>query len=64
VAAVLGNTAWYLFQVGDVIDNGYTLDGIEEGSAWKCQHEDALAPPERVVLDLNPGPPHAAGRWS
>lgn len=61
VAAVLGNTAYYLFEHGDVIADGHTVEGITPGSRWRCQHEDALVGPGRVVLDLDPGPPHAAG---
>ena len=55
------NSAVYLIQNGDVIEDGHTLAGIEQGSKWRCQHEDALVAPERVVLDANPGAPYAAG---
>ena len=61
VANVVGNTAHYLFDSGDVIEDGHTVSGIRPQDKWRCQHEDALAPPERVVLDLNPGDPYAAG---
>lgn len=61
VSGLLYNTAIYLFENGPVIESGNTVAGIEEGSKWICQFEDALVPPERDVLDLNPGPPHAAG---
>ena len=61
VSAVLGNTAHYLFEHGDVIADGHTVEGTTAGSKWRCQHEDALLAPKRVVLDLDPGPPHAAG---
>lgn len=61
VARVLFNTAWYIFSEGDVIADGHTLQGAEPGSTWRCQHEDALVGPERVVLDLDPGAPYAAG---
>jgi hypothetical protein len=62
VAALLSNTGYYLYEQGDVIENGHTIEGLESGSRWRCQHEDSLLPPARVVLDLDPGPPHAAGR--
>ena len=45
----------------DVIESGHTVGGLEPGEKWRCQHEDAMVPPERVVLDLNPGLDHAAG---
>jgi hypothetical protein len=61
VARVLLNTAYYVFQNGDVIGDGHTIQGLTPAQKWRCQHEDALVPPERVVLDVNPGPPHAAG---
>ncbi|HZN66340.1 MAG TPA: DUF4261 domain-containing protein [Tepidisphaeraceae bacterium] len=61
VARVLYNTAAYLFERGDVIGDGHTIGGIHPGSKWRCQHEDSLVPPTRVVLDLNPGAPFAAG---
>ena len=61
VAALLSNTGYYVFEQGDVIEDGHTVEGLEPGSRWRCQHEDSLLPPARVVLDLDPGPPHAAG---
>lgn len=61
VARVLYNAAWYVFCEGDVIADGHTLEGVRPGSKWRCQHEKALVGPERVVLDLNPGPEHATG---
>lgn len=60
VARVLFNSAWYLFTEGDVIADGNTIQGIAPESKWRCQHEEALVAPPRVVLDLNPGPPHSA----
>jgi len=65
VARTLYNTAWYIFNEGDVIEDGHTIPGLEKGGPpWRCQHEEALVGPKRVVLDLDPGPPHAAGRRS
>jgi hypothetical protein len=61
VARVLFNTAYYVFQHGDVIGDGHTIQGITPAQKWRCQHEDALVPPARVVLDVNPEAPHAAG---
>jgi hypothetical protein len=61
VAAVLANTGCYIFENGDVIENGHTVEGIAAGSKWRCQHEEAMLKPSRVVLDLDPGPPYAAG---
>ena len=61
VAALLANTGYYIFENGDVIENGHTVEGIKAGSKWRCQHEEAMLKPSRVVLDLDPGPPHSAG---
>ena len=61
LSRVLFNTAIYLVEQGPVIESGHTIQGIEPGSKWICQQEDALIGPERTVLDLNPGPPYAAG---
>jgi Domain of unknown function (DUF4261) len=61
VARVLANTAFYIFENGDVIKDGHTVEGITAGSKWRCQHEDSLLKPSRVVLDLDPGQPNAAG---
>jgi len=61
VAALLSNTAYYIFEKGDVIEDGHTVEGLESGTRWRCQHENSLLQPARVVLDLDPGPPHAAG---
>lgn len=62
VARLLYNVANYLFDAGDVIDDGETIDGIEAPERWKCQHEMALVGPKRIVLDLDVGRRHAAGR--
>jgi hypothetical protein len=61
VARHLFNTALYVFQNGDVIADGHTVDGVEPGQKWTCRHELAVVGPEREVVDMNPGPPHAAG---
>lgn len=61
VAQVLYNTAAYVFEHGPVIESGHTVQGIEPGSKWRCQFENALIEPKREVLDLNPGDPYAAG---
>ena len=62
VAAVLGNTAYYILEQGDAIADGHTVEGDPPSRRWRCQHEDSLLQPSRMVLDLDPGPPHAAGR--
>jgi hypothetical protein len=61
MARVLYNSAYYLFEQGDVIHDGETIQGIHKTDRWRCQHEMALVNPEREVLDLNPGKPYVAG---
>jgi len=62
VARVLYDVAYYVFQHGDVIKNGETVPGVLDGDRWHCQHEMSLVGPERLVLDLDPGGHHAAGK--
>lgn len=62
VARTMFGTACYLFDAGDVIEDGDTVCGIEESDRWVCRRESSLSGPERLVLDLNPGPPYAAGQ--
>lgn len=62
VAAMLFNTAGYLFSAGDVIDDGHTISGPVGDEHFVCRHEAALLPPARTVLDVDLGDPHAAGR--
>lgn len=56
VAQVLFNTGQYLFEHGDVIEDGHTVAGVLPESRWRAHREVALAPPERPVIDLEPGP--------
>jgi hypothetical protein len=62
VAAWLFATGSYLFETGDVIDDGDTISGPEGTEHWRCRHEDALVGPARRVIDVDPGEPYAAGR--
>ena len=54
------NVASYIYDKNAPIENGETIDGIENGVMnanirWNCQYEDALIQPTRVVLDICPG---------
>lgn len=62
VARLLYNTAYYIFDNGDIIHDGNTIQGIKPSDKWKCQHEMALVKPEREVIDINPGKPYAVGK--
>jgi Domain of unknown function (DUF4261) len=63
VAKLMYNLGAYAFEKGDVIEDGHTVGGLNDGR-WKCQREMSLLPPEREVMDINPGPGFAAGNRS
>jgi hypothetical protein len=60
VSQVLYSTANYLFEHGRVIVPGNTVQGPGARDAWLCRLGEALGPPAREVLDLDPGFPFAA----
>ncbi|MDC3379451.1 DUF4261 domain-containing protein [Planctomycetota bacterium] len=55
VASFLYTTAKYLFDAGDVIEDGQTVQGLTDAHKWRCQHERSLVPPDRLVLDAHSG---------
>ncbi len=61
VGHVLFNTALYLFEQGPVIRGGDSVQGLSHGERWRCELEDSILEPHRVVIDLDPGQPWAAG---
>jgi hypothetical protein len=61
VAGNLTGLGLYVAENGAVIETGHTVQGLEEGSAWRCQLEDSLLDPKRQIIDINPGNPYAAG---
>lgn len=54
IANLLWNYVYYVFEYGDIIENGNTLEGIESGSKWKCERKIATLSPERVVINVLP----------
>ena len=62
VAAMLYNTAVYIYENGDCIKDGHTVQGLSADHRWRCQHEESLVGPKRIVLDIDPGEPFAAGK--
>lgn len=60
VAGVLHGLGCYVFERGSVIEPGHTIQGVG-GAKWRVQPEMSLLEPKRMVLDVNPGPPFAAG---
>lgn len=61
VAALVEETARYLYAEGDVIGDGDTVPGVD-GERWACRREVALVDPPRDVVDLQPPAPHSARR--
>ena len=59
------NVASYLLNNDNPMKDGDTIDGIRNGMIvqdiqWKCQYEDALIQPARIVMDVCMGE-YAAG---
>jgi len=52
VGALLYNFADYIFDNGDVIKDGNTIDGAVKGSRWECMHEPSLIQPSRWVINI------------
>lgn len=61
VAALLYSTAGYLFEAGDVIDEGHTISGPDSDDPLICRHEQSLVEPAREVIDVDLGLPYAVG---
>jgi hypothetical protein len=61
VAAMLFSTAVYVFDEGDVIDDGNTISGTQGDEHFRCRHELSLMDPKRLVIDVDLGLPYAAG---
>lgn len=61
VATMLFHTAVYVFEKGDVIDDGHTISGPRGDERFVCRHENSLIDPARLVLDVDLGDPYAAG---
>ena len=59
VAGWLYATGDHVFEQGDVIEDGNTVDGALPGERWRCRHSMSLIDPQRVVIDVHAGE-HAA----
>lgn len=54
VGALLWSYVYYTYEKGDVIIDGSTIQGLEQGSKWKCERQESLVAPDRLVLALQP----------
>ncbi len=61
IAGLLYATATYVFDEGDVILDGNTISGVEPDERYLCRRELSLLEPSRPVIDVDLGPPYAAG---
>jgi hypothetical protein len=64
IAELLFTTAVYLFDHGDVVEDGNTISGTDGQGRFVCHREASLLDPARLVLDVDLGEPYAAGRRS
>jgi hypothetical protein len=61
VGEVLLRTGCYLFERGLVVRAGDSVQGPGPQDRWLARQSVALSPPEREVLELDPGYPFSAG---
>ncbi|QEC79749.1 DUF4261 domain-containing protein [Mucilaginibacter ginsenosidivorax] len=54
IAGLLWNYAYYIYDYGDVIENGNTLEGTTTGTKWKCERIVSPLNPERVIISVLP----------
>jgi hypothetical protein len=55
ISNVLYNTAYYLFDNGNVIMDGDTIQGVKRTDRWTCRRAKSLVAPKRTVIDIAPG---------
>ena len=51
----LYHLAEYVFERGDVIRDGDSVEGIEPTERWRCRKEGSYVPPSRRVINVIPG---------
>lgn len=62
IAELLFATGVYLFEAGDVIEDGNTISGTDGEGRYPCHREASLLDPARLVIDVDLGDPYAAGQ--
>ena len=55
IARILWNYAYYVYDKGDIVENGNTFEGVIDGSKWRCERGISLLEPQRVVINLKIG---------
>ena len=51
----LYSLAEYVFERGDVIRDGDSVEGLEPSERWRCRKVPSYVPPTRRVIDVIPG---------
>jgi Domain of unknown function (DUF4261) len=51
----LYHLAEYVFERGDVIRDGDTVEGMETTERWRCRKVPSYVPPSRRVINVIPG---------
>lgn len=54
IGQMLWTAAYYLYQEGDVIEDGHTIQGAQEGERWRCHRGVSTLSPGREVIRLQP----------
>jgi hypothetical protein len=54
VAGLLHGAARYVYRMGDVIEDGHTVPALEDGRRWACRRAEALVPPARATIEVEP----------
>ncbi|MFC9777498.1 DUF4261 domain-containing protein [Paenibacillus chitinolyticus] len=54
IASLLYGYGNYIFENGDIFEDGDSLDGTGEIQKWICKREMSLLNPKRVVLNIKP----------
>ena len=52
IAGLLYSYAQYIYDFGSVIEDGNTVEGIEQGSRWQCIYSHAAVEPKRALIDV------------
>ncbi|MBH8558301.1 DUF4261 domain-containing protein [Hymenobacter negativus] len=53
VGQALWNYAYYVYEHGDIIADGNTIQGLTPQAKWQCERQIAAVAPERVVIHLH-----------
>lgn len=55
IGLYLYQLAEYVFERGDVLRDGHTVEGLQPNEKWRCRNEPAYVPPVRRVVNVIPG---------